>query len=39
VESFGKQAQEKFLAILGEIIRGSIVDVGKAFIITHVEQI
>jgi TIR domain len=38
-ESFAKQAQQKFLEILGEIIRGSIVDIGKSFIITHIEEI
>ena len=38
-ESFGKQAQSKFLSILGEIIRGSVVDVGKVFLITRIEKI
>jgi len=38
-ESFSKQAQQKFLEIISEIIRGSIVDVGKTFIITHTEDI
>jgi TIR domain len=38
-ESFAKQAQQKFLEVLGEIIRGSIVDIGKNFIITHIEEI
>ncbi len=38
-ESFGKQAQSKFLSILGEILRGSIVDVGKVFLITRIEKI
>jgi hypothetical protein len=38
-ESFAQQAQQKFLEILGEIIRGSIVDIGKTFVITHIEEI
>jgi len=38
-ESFGKQAQSKFLSVLGEIIRGSVVDVGKVFLITRIEKI
>jgi len=38
-ESFGKQAQSKFLSILGEILRGSVVDVGKVFLITRIEKI
>jgi hypothetical protein len=38
-ETFAKQAQQKFLEILGEIIRGSIVDIGKSFVITHIEEI
>jgi len=38
-ESFGKQAQTKFLSVLGEIIRGSAVDVGKVFFITRIEQV
>lgn len=39
LESFSKKAQQKFLGILGEIIQGSIVDVGKGYIITKVEEI
>ena len=39
LESFSKQAQQKFLEILGEIIHGSIVDIGKSFVITKVEEI
>jgi len=38
-ESFGKQAQSKFLSILGEIIRGSVVDVGKVVLIRRIEKI
>jgi hypothetical protein len=38
-ESFSKQAQQKFLEILGEIVHGSIVDIGKGFVITKVEEI
>lgn len=37
-ESFSKQAQQKMLEILGEIIRSSITDVGKSFIITRIEE-
>jgi hypothetical protein len=39
LESFGTQAQQKFLEILGEIVQGSIVDIGKTFVITKVEEI
>ncbi|MGB7873513.1 MAG: toll/interleukin-1 receptor domain-containing protein [Anaerolineales bacterium] len=39
LESFSKKAQQKFLGILGEIIQGSIVDIGKGYIITKVEEI
>jgi hypothetical protein len=39
LESFGQKAQQKFLEILGEIVQGSIVDMGKTFIITKVEEI
>jgi len=39
LESFSKHAQQKFLEILGEIIHGSIVDIGKSFVITKVEEI
>jgi hypothetical protein len=39
LESFKEHAQQKFLEILGEIIHGSIVDAGKAFIITKIEEI
>ena len=38
-EGFGKEAQTKFLSLLGEIIRGAVVDVGKVFIITRIEKI
>jgi hypothetical protein len=38
-ESFSKQAQQKFLEILGEIVHGSIVDIGQSFVITKVEEI
>jgi hypothetical protein len=38
-ESFGKQAQSKFLSLLGEIVRGSVVDVGKVFVITRIEKL
>ena len=39
LESFSKNAQKKFLEILGEIIHGSIVDVGKGYLITKIEEI
>lgn len=39
LESFGQQAQQKFLEILVEIVQGSIVDMGQTFIITKVEEI
>ena len=39
LESFSKNAQQKFLEIIGEIIHGSIVDVGKSYLITKVEEI
>jgi hypothetical protein len=39
LESFSKHAQQKFLEILGEIIKGSIVDIGKSYVITKVEEI
>ncbi|MGD8402974.1 MAG: toll/interleukin-1 receptor domain-containing protein [Anaerolineales bacterium] len=39
LESFTKNAQQKFLEILGEIIQGSITDIGKSFVITKVEEI
>jgi hypothetical protein len=39
LESFGQKAQQKFLEILGEIVQGSIVDMGKTFIITKVEEV
>jgi len=39
LESFTQNAQQKFLEILGEIIKGSIVDIGKSFVITKVEEI
>jgi hypothetical protein len=38
-ESFKQKAQQKFLEILGEIIQGSIVDIGKTFVITRIEEI
>ena len=38
-ETFGKQAQGKFLSVLGEILRGSVVDVGKVFLITRIEKV
>ena len=39
LESFSENAQQKFLEILGEIIKGSIVDIGKSYVITKVEEI
>lgn len=39
LESFTKNAQQKFLEILSEIIKGSITDIGKSFVITKVEEI
>jgi len=39
LESFSKNAQKKFLEILGEIIHGSIVDIGKSYLITKIEEI
>lgn len=39
MESFSQKAQQKFLEILGEIVHGSIVDIGKSFVITKVEEI
>lgn len=36
---FGKKAQEQLLSILGEIVRGSVVDAGKAFLITRIEKV
>jgi len=39
LESFTKNAQQKFLEILREIIKGSITDIGKSFVITKVEEI
>lgn len=39
LESFSQQAQQKFLEILGEIVQGSITDIGKSFVITKVEEI
>lgn len=38
-ESFGKQAQQKLLETLGEIIKGSIVDVAKNFIVVRIEEV
>lgn len=38
-ESFSKQAQQKFLEILGEILHDSVVDVGKTFLITRIEKV
>jgi len=38
LESFSENAQQKFLEILGEIIKGSIVDIGKSYVITKVEE-
>ncbi len=39
LESFSKNAQQKFLQILGEILQGSITDIGKTFVITKIEEI
>jgi len=39
LESFSENAQKKFLEILGEIIHGSIVNVGQNFVITKIEEI
>ena len=39
LESFAQNVQQKFLEILGEIIKGSIVDIGKSFVITKIEEI
>lgn len=39
LESFKENAQQKFLEILGEIVQGSVVDAGKAFVITKIEEI
>lgn len=39
LKKFRVEAQKKFLEILGEIIQGSIVDIGKSYIITRVEEI
>jgi len=39
LESFRENAQKKFLEILGEIIHGSIVDIGKSYLITKIEEI
>ena len=39
LESFSENAQKKFLEILGEIIQGSIVDIGKSYVITEVEEL
>jgi hypothetical protein len=36
--SFGKQAQQKFLETLGEVIQGSVVGVATNYIITRVEE-
>ena len=38
VKSFNEKAQQNFLKILGEIIHGSVVDIGKNYIITKVEE-
>jgi len=38
VKSFNEKAQQNFLKILGEIIHGSVVDIGKSYIITKVEE-
>jgi hypothetical protein len=37
--SFKEHAQQKLLAILAEVVKGSITDAGKAFIITKIEEI
>lgn len=39
LESFKENAQKKFLEIMSEIIHGSIVDIGKSYVITKVEEI
>ena len=39
LESFSENAQKKFLEILGQIIQGSIVDIGKSYVITKVEEL
>ena len=39
LESFTQNAQQKFLEIMSEIIKGSITDIGKSFVITKVEEI
>ena len=39
LESFSENAQQKFLEVLGEIIKGSIVDIGKSYVVTKVEEI
>jgi len=39
LESFSENAQQKFLEILGEIIKGSIVDIGKSYVITEIEEL
>ncbi len=39
LESFSENAQQKFLEILGEIIKGSIVDIGKTYVITEIEEL
>ena len=39
LESFSEHVQQKFLEILGEIIKGSIVDIGKSYVITKVEEL
>ena len=39
LESFAQNVQQKFLEILGEIIKGSIVDIGKSYVITKVEEL
>ena len=36
--TFGKEAQQKFLETLGEVIQGSIVGVATNYIITRVEE-
>lgn len=37
--SFDKKAQQKLLETLGEIIKGSIVDAAKKFIIVRIEEV
>ena len=39
LESFKENAQKKFLEVMSEIIHGSIVDIGKSYVITKVEEI